>query len=135
MPVISDCCDLWAEKVNFAMVSFLLVVATAVVIFGLMLLCHGSRSMQDVTRGLASVSLPRSFPIFVTTPDGRCIPMTVGSGDRVEDLKFKIQQREAVPVDGRVPLFGGSPLSDGGSLGEYSIVANSAVHVCYRRRE
>jgi ubiquitin C len=125
----------YAGKVESAMVSFLFAVATAAVIVWFILLCHGSRSMQDVTRGLGSVPLSRSFAIFIKKPDGQYIPMTVGPADRVEVLKFKIQQREGIPVDGQVLLFGDSKLSDGNSLHDYSIGVNSAVHLCYRRRE
>jgi hypothetical protein len=125
----------WAEKVHPEMVFLLFVVAAAVVIFWFVLTCHGSLPMRDVTGSLASVSLPTSFPIFVKKPDGACLPMTVGSSDRVEDLKYKIQQREGVPVDRQVLLFDGSTLSDGDFLHEYSINVNSAVHLYYRRCE
>ena len=48
------------------------------------------------------------------------------------DFKWKIQEREGIPISQQRLLYAGRQLEDGRTLAEYNVVRDSTVHMVLR---
>ena len=75
------------------------------------------------------LSLYGGIQIFVKTPYNTTIAIEVMSGDTIENVKAKIQDKESIPQDQQLLQLNGKPLDDSTTLSQIKIKKNSTLEL------
>ncbi len=74
-----------------------------------------------------------SMTLFVMNLAGRTITLNdVMPSDKILSLKVKVKERENIPTDEQVLIWGGKQLDDEKTIEGYGILKNSTLHLVIR---
>ncbi|KAL9236138.1 hypothetical protein vseg_010843 [Gypsophila vaccaria] len=72
--------------------------------------------------------------IFVKTLRGKTITVESEESERIENLKWKIQEKEGIRVEQQGLIYGGKQVEEGRTMGEYNIEKESTIELVLRLR-
>lgn len=92
--------------------------------------CRTLRSYNIQMESILSLHLHRYvLQIFVKSLSGKTITVEVEPLDRIETVKFQIENKVGTPYWAQSLLFAGKPLNDGHTLSDYNIQMGSTIQM------
>ena len=82
----------------------------------------------------ARMALLGGQQLFVKTLTGKTVSVEVEEGDRIDDVKAKIHEKEGIPPEQQRLIFNGKQLDNHKTIGDYDIEEGSSVHMVLRLR-
>jgi len=99
---------------------------------------NGSKSIQfygiDEGSQIFVTPIKQKNVLYVKTLTGETIEIWVHPSDTIENIKAKIQDKEAIPPDQQRLIFAGRQLEDGLTLSHYKIPMMSIIYMILRLR-
>jgi ubiquitin len=96
------------------------------------LLTTKSSNEESLSSSKTLSKSPDRMKIFVRTLLGKRFTLEVFKTDRIEDVKWKIQNEEGIPPDQQRLVFAGKQLENGYTLQNYSIQEDSTLYLIAR---
>ncbi len=75
-----------------------------------------------------------NMQLFVKTLTGKAVSLNCNPNDDIMSIKFKLYEKEDIPIDQQRMIFAGMQLENFKTLTEYNITGSSTVHLVLRLR-